>query len=679
MDLIRPVPRPPSGLAGTLRSFLGAGAACGLLFGLADGIVAAILAPPPLPFLALLGCLAAAVFQYVLAAAAALFLLAFVLHPLLARKTDGVRYLAALRVGLALGLFAEIYWWSRPFVFYGRSSISPERLAASAAMLALAAALAWFLAAAIARAPAPAKKAAALLTVVAWISGAVFLAFQAGALGARGERNDRNGSLPNVLLVVVDALRQDVLGCYGNERVKTPAIDRLAARGVVFENAFTQAPFTWTSFGSMLTGKYPRRHGLVKMAADVRMAPNVTLPLHLKSAKRRDGTSLQDGDYVNATFHTGTLTESSGLLQGFDLRYEATAGHGLVVLDWPWSRLKADLLLWIAWEKLEQRFVPSSTANAARKFLDEDGDRRFFAMVHLYSTHTPYDPMPDFRAMYCDPKYTGPVRSFWAGDRQVIERGEYEPTSADVEQIRNLYFAGVSQADHEIGELVAALERRGVLDDTLVVVTSDHGESLGEGLGREQLWEHDHMVQTNLRIPLVLSWPKGLPQGARVGAIVDEIDLFPTVCDLLGLELPAGAANAGADRERIDGESLVPLVRGEKPLVRLYSFAENGVHLAVQDDRRKLIVRRETLTEEDGWAQALEGRPERPELYDLGSDPEERFNRIAREPEEAERLFAVLRDWNDKLPIPVHLVQPSHRDIENQRRRFKELGYTGDE
>lgn len=667
MDLIHPVPRAPSGIAGTLKSFLGAGAACGFLFGLVDGVVAACVGSADLGVLSFLGCLAAAIFQYFLVGAVALGLLALPLHPFVAKKPDGARYLLALRIGIAAGLFAEIYWWTRPLVFYGRSAVSPERLAAAAAMLAVAAVAGWFLAGWIGRAPARARTGAAVAAGVAWIAGAIFLAFQAGAIGSRGERNERNGDLPNVLLVIVDALRQDVLGCYGNERVKTPAIDALAARGVVFENAFVQAPFTWPSFGSILTGKYPRRHGLVKMAPGVRMVPNVTLPLHLKTATKNDGARMEDGDWLAGTFHTGTLTEASGLLYGFDLRFEATAGHGLVVLDSPWCVFKADLLLWIAVEKLTQRFVPSGTAFAARKFLDEHGDRRFFAMVHLYSTHTPYDPTGRFREMYCDPKYDGPVKSFWAAHRQIIERGEYEPTPADVEQIRNLYYAGVSQADGEIGELVAALERRGILDDTLVIVTSDHGESLGE----KDLWEHDHMVQTNLRIPLVMAWPKGLPAGKRVTPLVDEIDLFPTVCELLGIGLPPGAD--GEDRARIDGTSLMPLVRGEKPHVRLHSFAENALYMSAQDSRHKLIVRREALSEADGWEQALEGKPEWPELYDLAADPAETRNLFPKERDVAERLFAVLRDWNEKLPIPILDVQPSHRDMENL---FNRLGYT---
>src|SRR6188474_492824 len=162
MDLIRPVPAAPPRLAGTTRAFLGAGAACGLIFGLVDGIAAA-LRGPALSIFALAGCLAAAVFQYGLGMLLALGLGGILLHPFLGKRTAGARYLVALRIGLALGLFAEIYWWTRPYVFYGRSSLSTPRLLASAGMLAVAAAAAWFLGKAVAHAPARAKRGAAVL------------------------------------------------------------------------------------------------------------------------------------------------------------------------------------------------------------------------------------------------------------------------------------------------------------------------------------------------------------------------------------------------------------------------------------------------------------------------------------------------------------------------------------
>jgi arylsulfatase A-like enzyme len=540
-----------------------------------------------------------------------------------------------------------------------------------AAMLATATAAGWIAAAALTHAPSKAQRTAALLWGAAWVGGGLFLLAQRSAIGSRGEIGPRNRDLPNVLLVIVDAMRQDALGCYGNLRVKTPHIDRLAAEGVLFENALTQAPFTWSSFGSILTGKYPRRHGLLRMKAGLRMPANETLPTILKSATKKDGTRLEGGDWLEATFHTGTLTAASGLLGGFDMRYEATAGHDLVVLDSSWSVFRSGLLVSILRNKLSQHLDLGGTAVEAKKWIAVHGDRRFFAMVHLFSTHTPYDPPEEFRRMYCDPKYAGPVKAFFSDHRKLIESGKYEPTLADGAQIKNLYFAGVSEADAQIGGLVEELARLGILDDTLVIVTADHGESLGE----QRFWEHDHMFQTNLRIPLVMRWPKGLPEGRRVAGMVDEIDMLPTVCDLLGI-LPAPAADAHG---RIDGVSLLPLVRGEKEAARDFSLAENAAYVSVQDGHWKLVVPHAALLGADGWAQALEGRPERPHLFDLERDPEERFDQLAKEQDEAARLFAVIRDWNEKLPIPPDSLVESERDIENQHRLLNGLGYPGDE
>jgi arylsulfatase A-like enzyme len=608
------------------------------------------------------------VLQYTLIAMAGLAVLGLLLHPFLSTRGPARRQFLLLRIGLAAGIFAEIYWWTRPYVFYGRGFLSPPRLAATVAMLAVALACGWAAGAVLARAPEKAKRGAALLAVLLWIGGGAFLLGQRNAIGSRGEIGPRNRDLPNVLLVIVDAMRQDVLGCYGNLRVKTPNIDRLASEGVVFENAFTQAPFTLASFGSILTGKYPRRHGLRQMLPGVRMPENETLPTVLKGATRTDGTHLTDRDWLEATFHTGILTAASGLLGGFDMRYEATAGHDLVVLDSSWSVFRSGLLVSILRNKLSQHLELGGTAAEAAKWIDAHGDRRFFAMVHLFSTHTPYDPPDAFRRMYCDPKYAGPIRSFWAKDREKIDKGSYKPTLADVEQIKNLYYGGVSEADAKIGELVDALGRRGILDDTLVIVMSDHGESLGE----QDLWEHTHMVQTNLRIPLILRWPTRLPKGARVPGLVDEIDVLPTVCDLLGIVPPTQPGEAG----RIDGTSLLPLVHGEVDDAREFSLAENKDYVSAQDRHLKVVVPHAALSGPEAWSRSIEGKAESPRLYDLQRDPEERFNLFRKEPEEASRLFEKIRTWNESLPIPSDLLIQSPTDIENQRRIFNELGYT---
>ncbi len=652
---------------------LSTAATCALLFGLLDGTVAGLVSEAVLTPVSWAGCLAASVTTYTLLWVVITLAVALVSYPILARGDEERMRVHLLRIGLALGIFCELYWWTRPYVFYGHSSRSPERLISAGVMLCVALVLGHFLAKAIVRITSRSSRGLIAVWSALCIGGFAFILVQRQAADQRGRIHDGNRELPNVVLVIVDALRQDVLGCYGNTTVKTPALDALAAQGVLFENAFVQVPFTWPSFGSLLTGKYPRRHGLIKMAPGERMEPNITLPYHLKTAARTDGTKLADGDFVNATFHTGTLSESSGLLRGFDMRFEATAGHELVVLDDPWSIVRAHLLLSVFRQKIRQGFDSGIVATAARNWIGENKDKRFFAMVHLYSTHTPYDPPREFKDMYVDPKYAGPLKAFYAQHREMIEGGSYKPSAADIAQIRALYYAGVSQADRLVGELVSDLERNGIRDETLVIVTADHGESLGE----QGLWEHNHMVQTNLRVPLLMSWPKGLPPGVRVSARVDEIDVLPTVCELLALNLPSEPGERG----RVNGVSLMPLVRGESTSVRPYSFAENGRFAAIQDDRFKLVVLRGMLKAKSlesalgCWADSLSNPNSQPSFFDLSVDPREERNLVLESGDTAQVLFRVLYEWSTSMPITLEKTARSHRDLE-EMRRLSELGYT---
>ena len=659
--------KPPGGVLQSLRAGINAGGLVGLIFGLVDGAVAAAQGAGKIGTLELAGCVVAATVPYAIVAMTALGVLGLVLHPFLRSRTLHARYDRLLALGFGVALFLELYWWTRPFVFYGRSSVAPERLAAAAAMLVVGLALGPLAVRLLARLPRGVKTALPFFMFGCWVAGGAFLLAQQ-APSARGTLNERNRDLPNVLLVIVDALRADVLGPYGNERVRTPVIDRLAEDGVVFENVFAQAPFTWTSFGSFFTGKYPLRHGLVKMEEGIAMRPSVTIPWHLKNARFKDGGELQNGDYYGASFMTGALSNDSGLMRGFDVYFEAMQGHELVEHDKAWSVYRSKLVLYKVKNKLTQRFDNSLVVNTARSWLREHADRRFVAFVHLYSTHTPYDPELEFRDEYCDPAYDGPVESFYAYHREMIEKGDAEPTAADVEQIRNLYYAGVTQADRDIGIVLDELDKLGVLDDTLVVVTSDHGESLGEHdlLGRG-LWEHDHMVQTNLRIPMILSWPRELPRGARVEALVESVDLLPTICDLLGLELPDD--DQPEERGLVDGVSLMPLVRGEAGSVKEHSFAIHGLYVSVMDTRWKLVV--EHKPEGGDWLEqvAPTGR-----LFDLEQDPDEERNLFRVDHPEVQRLMTVLEQHAEEMPTPQHLIVPSDRD---RQRLLDGLGYTG--
>ncbi|MCK6446334.1 MAG: sulfatase-like hydrolase/transferase [Planctomycetes bacterium] len=650
----------------SLRAGLNAGLLVGFWHGLLDGAIASFRTRTSEP-LDLLGCLAGAVLTYCVVWGAGLVLGALVLHAFLRARDLRSRIAFLSTLGLALVFAAELYWWSREWLFYGVSALDPRRLAVAAGSLVVGAVVAVVAAKLAPRAPKPAKWTLVWLVPIACIGGAAYVGVQSSRSAERGSLNERNRELPNVVLFVVDALRSDVLSCYGHPRVQTPHIDRLAKEGVLFENAFVQAPFTWSSFGSILTGKYPRRHGLVKMAADVALPPNVTLPWHLKNAKRLDGRRLEPTDYTTAAFLTGTVSHGSGLARGFDTYFEALVGHALVEVENPWSVFRSELLVSIFQNKLSQKFDAAQVADVASDWLREHATKRFATKIHYYSTHTPYDPPQRFKDGLVDPNYDGPIRSFWAEHRIAIEQGKYTLTPADVAQIQNLYYAGVEQADEMIGQVVDTLERAGVLDQTLVIVTSDHGEELGD----HGLWEHNWMFQTNLRVPLVMRLPQKLPAGKRVKEIVQSIDIVPTVCALAGLEPPG--VGATDPREFVDGKSLVDLAfgRGEPP--HRFAFAENGIYLSIQDERSKLFLTTEALTPE-GWRAALDGRAEKPHFYDLERDPDEKQNAILERIADAERLRAELEAWSATMPIRRDELLRSARDDEDAAL-LRMLGY----
>jgi len=655
----------------TLSAITGirSGALAGGALGLLDGVLAARNGAWE-GLRGLLGCLAGAAALYALLAALATLVVGWLLRRMLQRSAPSTRLRSTLTLVLGLGLFLEIYWWTRPLVYYGIPATDPRRLAAAGVMALVGLGLAWFAGPALIRATSRAGRGGWLLLTIAWLAGGSFVL--AGTLHdvELGRINERNRDLPNVVLFIVDALRDDVLEPYGSQDVETPNLARLASNGVVFENAMVQAPFTWSSFGSILTGKYPRRHGLVKMAPGVRMRPNVTFAQHLKQAELLEGGgTLTAEDFHCAAFMTGTVTNGSGLLRGFDTYFEALVGHETVDVHSSWSRFRSDLLLFLVKNKLSQRFDPTLVTTNTVNWIRDHADRRFFTFVHLYSTHTPYDPLPEFREKYVDEDYDGPIHSFFAESRYAIESGEYELSDPDRTRIRDLYEAGTDQADAMIGRVLAELESLGLTENTLVVVTSDHGEELGE----HDLWEHNFMYQTNLRVPLVMSWPGHLPAGKRVAPLVESVDLVPTLCQLMGLAGPSDPD--GEERGLVDGVSLLPVVNGEATSVKPYSFAENGRFVSIQNATHKLIVARATLTAA-GWATALQGSGERPRYFNLADDPNETRNLFPDQAQAAEELRRVLETWSDSLPIPLHDFVESHRDQE-ARELFDGLGYTG--
>jgi arylsulfatase A-like enzyme len=575
------------------------------------------------------------------------------------RKDDGPSQVAP-RAVVSLIAFANLYWWTKPLwaFSWGLPFHHPKRLALSAAWL-----VAGYLAAVLVvrrdgLLSLPGRKTVAA-TLLILVLGGGWATWRESALAPEADWGEERP--PNVLLVVLDAMRADRLGVMGHERTPpvSPRIDAMAQEGVVFDRAFVQAPFTWTSFGSMLTGKYPREHGLIKMSPDQRLdtARNRTL-----------AQALDEEGYATGAFLTGTLSNNTGLLRGFDTYFETIVGHEPVNRHSRWSVVRSRLLVSVLWNKLRQAMDERLVNTEALDWIGDHADQPFFALVHYYSTHTPYDPPEPYASMY-DPTYTGPYHPFFqshgvwvmkqqqagacAHDGQDLWSCDHFDPLRDPEHVNALYDGGVAFADDMFGDLLDLLDDEGIADDTLVIFTSDHGEELYD----HGIFEHDWMFNTNLLIPLVMRLPGGAHAGARVAWPVEEIDIPLTILDVTGV----GRLEEG--EVVLPGRSLLADMAGNAPPApELWAAAENVRYVSLQDERWKIVRNRFTGAFR---------------VFDLVADPDEHCPLDLDDPGHAPviaDLLARLDAYDASQPI-ITGGGGGEVDIEAAKQLIK-LGYT---
>jgi choline-sulfatase len=401
---------------------------------------------------------------------------------------------------------------------------------------------------------------------------------------------------PSVLLVTIDTLRTDRVGAYGATSPGTPVLDQLAREGALFERATVDVPLTRPSHTSLLTGKHPFQHGV---------RDNVSFPLaagHRTLAETLRLHGYSTGAFVGA-FVVG---RQSGLDRGFD-EFDDDVGTGAAE-----SSLLGD----------QQRRAGEVEARAGA-WIERAavGRKPFFAWVHFYDPHSPYAPPPPFAARYATRPYDGEV----------------------------------AYTDSVLGRLLGRLTRLGVASRTLVVVTSDHGE----GLGEHGEAEHGFFVyDTTVRVPLILRWPGTIPAAQRLQVQARSVDVLPTILDLLG---------AGDQPEGLAGRSLAPALR--KPSAALTDSASYAETLFPRLHFTCAELRSITL---GGWKYI---EAPRPELFDLARDPAERENLFAREGVRARALRSRLLDvlgGTLEAPIVAGRAAPlSPDDI----RRLASLGY----
>lgn len=436
---------------------------------------------------------------------------------------------------------------------------------------------------------------------------------------------------PNVLIITVDTLRADHVGAYGSTVTRTPHIDRLAEEAVVFEHASAPMPLTRPSHFSILTSRYPREHGVVNNA--------MSLP---ESALTLAEIFAAEGYRTGAFVSVRLLGSGSGAQQGF-----------------------------------EDFDVPERTQRAAEEavplalsWLDEEDERPTFLWLHLFDPHQPYAPAEEYRAGL-DPGLVEHVPAMdWETLIQFARANEGDIPARVFEYTKNLYAREVEYTDHWIGELTDGLRARGLLDDTVLVFTADHGEAFENGY----FFEHaDSLYEGTMHVPLLVRHPSTLVPGRRVAGQVSLIDVAPTVLEAAGLDVPAAFSGRSLVDADDEPDRLVllqhPFYQPDAALRRPDRQSELGT-VAGMPTAPVLVGAERVGVVGGGWKYLRTGEDE--ELYRLEPTPNEAQNRIGESPDRGERLRAALEEALSSHPL--NIIDPG--EINPQLlQELRDLGY----
>ena len=401
---------------------------------------------------------------------------------------------------------------------------------------------------------------------------------------------------PNVVLISLDTTRADHVGCYGNANARTPAIDGLARRGVLFSQAASPAPLTLPAHCSIMTGLYPTNHG-------VRLnGTNALSQQHTTLAEALSEQGYQTGAFLGAFVLDGRW----GLNQGFG-RYDD----------------QFDLRKFKQLDLAAVQRPANDVMDAALHWLEEKKGGPFFAWIHLYDPHTPYEPpeplLSEFRSR-------GPV---------------------------GLYDGEIAFADQQVDRLLSWLRKDGLDNRTIVVIVGDHGEALGShGEGTHGFYVYDYAMH----VPFIVATPIGNLQGVRVDAQVSLVDVFPTVLALAGIE----------GKSSVHGRSLLPLMFGAaagetyaygESMAPDLQFGWSALH-TLRSPRYKYI------------------EAPRPELYDLVADPDESTNIFAQQTTRAFEMARLLERLMAETSRDAPAPEAANLDQETLER-LAALGYVG--
>ncbi len=473
---------------------------------------------------------------------------------------------------------------------------------------------------------APASRGAAAGTLA-------LLAILGAACGAAPEPARRNG-----LRVVLDTVRADKLGVHGGPDGLTPRLDRLAAEGARFERAAAHAPWTLPSTASLLTSRLPEEHGA---GGSLDLAPLAEgRPPGVRFQGLADEALTVAEVFRDAGWRTGSVVNVDFLDHGFGLT------QGVEDVDARWYGTNAEVR------------SAAETTGQALAWLERRAaaGEPFFLLAHYFDAHAVYDPPAEFRRRFADPRdrESGGLVFGTREHMLLLRSGRLSLEPSVLERAERLYEAELAALDAQLGRLLDGLDALGLAQDTLVVLTADHGEEFLDHGG----FEHGHtLYQELLRVPLFVRLPGVVAPGGVVQEPVGLVDVAPTLCELAGLSPPRS----------FGGRSLVPLLRGEPLAPRAHlahgNFWGDPLTSWTSGDLKLILT---PARGED---------PERVELYDLARDPGERRDLAAERPDEVRRLRDELEAVRAHLAAgaggaPVELDPAT-------RARLEALGYLG--
>lgn len=466
-------------------------------------------------------------------------------------------------------------------------------------------------------------------------------------------------SLPNILFISIDTLRADHIGCYGYFRDTTPNISRFAEEGVLFENCISQSNNTLVSHMSMITSLYPETHRITLRSVydeEFHRLPRNGLTL----TERLSNEGYTTAGCTAAACWLGS--NKFGFDHGFDFYVSTDSGKNSAyeecekgVRPWkPWvksvrpaSDVNKDIFDWFKYFK---------TVSAV------DKDMRFFLFVHYMDPHGDFDrlphdsPMP-YKTMYCE-DYTG---DFTGGDGEVwaefhLERinNENIPVSEeDLEYIIALYDGEITYTDEYVRRLLEHLRRLGYYDNTLIVLTADHGQEFRD----HGNFLKKFLYQEVVHVPLIVKFPGNEHKGKKVSTRVRTVDIAPTILGFLGMP-----------SEKMQGQSLLDVI-GNGAKDRAAYSGEPFQHSIITPDGWKYShVNNKNI-----------GRTY--ELYDLRNDPAESRNLYSSQPERVAQIEEMIAEWREKNQrLSNKLLGPSEDSDKEKftpemRDTLKAIGY----